>query len=129
MLYMFSITFHRSLVYLIFSREADFTHAIQDQDHGALSSQRVTMTTSDRGRCGGGGRQHHLSSMHSTSSMHTGSESSLSYAHGYSEYLAPDPSTMCIGCMSGRIWISITCWCLNGKQLSHGRGKLEKSTR
>jgi hypothetical protein len=25
--------------------------------------------------------------------MHTGSESSSSYAHGYFEYLAPDPST------------------------------------
>jgi hypothetical protein len=46
------------------------------------------MTTTDRGR----GRQHHLSPAHSSSSMHTGGD--LSYAHGYSEYLAPDPFTI-----------------------------------
>jgi hypothetical protein len=62
---------------------------MQDIDHGAPSSQRVTMTASDRGR----GRQHHLSPRQSTSSMQPGRESSSSYAHDYSEYLAPNPST------------------------------------
>jgi hypothetical protein len=51
------------------------------------------MIASDRGRGRGQGRQHHLSLTQSTSAMHTDSESSSSYAHGYSEYLAPDPST------------------------------------
>jgi hypothetical protein len=47
------------------------------------------MIASNRGR----GRKHHLSPTHSTSSMHTCSDSSSSYAHGYSEYLVPDTST------------------------------------
>jgi hypothetical protein len=86
-----------------FVGEVDFTHTTQDTDHGAPSSQRVTMTTSDRGRGRGGGRKYHLSPRQSTSSMQSGSESSSSYAHGYSEYLAPKSSTMCNGSMSGRI--------------------------
>jgi hypothetical protein len=75
-----------------FLEEMDFTHAIQDTDHGASLSQRITMTTSDRGRSRGGGRQHHLSPTHSISSMHTGNDSSSFYTHGYFEYLVPDPS-------------------------------------
>jgi hypothetical protein len=71
----------------------DFTHAMHDTDHGAPSSQRVTITTSDRGRGRGGGRQKHLSLRQSTSSLQLGSESSSFYAHGYLEYLSPDPST------------------------------------
>jgi hypothetical protein len=35
---------------------------------------------------------------------------------------------MCNGSMSMRIRSSITCWCNNGKQLSYGRDKREKST-
>jgi hypothetical protein len=38
-------------------------------------------------------------------------------------------SKMCNGYMSMRIRSSITCWYNNGKQLPHGRGKHEKSTR
>jgi hypothetical protein len=87
MLHMFTITFHRSLkVDLIFAGEADFTHVTQDQDHDAQHSQRVTMTTTDRER----GRQHHLSRTHNNSSINTDSDSP--YAHGYSEYIALDPS-------------------------------------
>jgi hypothetical protein len=40
---------------------ADFTHATHDTNHGAPSSQRITMIASPRGRHKGGGRQHHLS--------------------------------------------------------------------
>jgi hypothetical protein len=86
-----------------FSGDADFTHVTQDPDHGASSSQRVSMTASERGRGREGGRRHHISPTQSTSSMHTGSESSSSYAHGYSEYLAFDPSMMCNESISGRI--------------------------
>jgi hypothetical protein len=50
------------------------------------------MTAANRGRGRGGGRQYHLSPTHSSSSMHTCIDSS--YAHGYSEYLAPNPSTI-----------------------------------
>jgi hypothetical protein len=72
--------------------EADFTHTTQDTDHGTPSSQTITMTSSPIGQCRRGGRQHHLSLRQSTSSMQLGSESSSSYAYGYPEYLAPDPS-------------------------------------
>jgi hypothetical protein len=77
-----------------FPGETDFTHATQDRDHGAPSSQRITVTTSPRRRGRGGGRQHHLVSRSSTSSIQSGSESFSSYAHGYLKYLAPDPSTV-----------------------------------
>jgi hypothetical protein len=70
--------------------EADFTHATQDTDYGAPSSQRITMTGPPRGR----GRGHHLSPRQSSSSIQEGSESSGSYAHGYLEYLALDSSTV-----------------------------------
>jgi hypothetical protein len=76
------------------SREADFTHATHHTYHGAPSSHWVTMTTSDRGRGRGGGRQHHLFLRQSTSSIQSGNESSSFYAHGYLKYLAPDPSTV-----------------------------------
>jgi hypothetical protein len=36
--------------------ETDFTHTTYDIDHGAPSSQRITMTGSPRGRGRGGGR-------------------------------------------------------------------------
>jgi hypothetical protein len=77
-----------------FPGEVDFTYATQDIDHGAPSSQKITITTSPKGRRRGGGRQHHLSLRQSDSSIQSGSESSSSYAHGYLEYLAPDPSTV-----------------------------------
>jgi hypothetical protein len=77
-----------------FLREADFTHATQHRDHGASSSQIITMIASPRQRGREGGRQHHLALRRSTSSIQSGSESSSSYAHGYPEYLAPDPSTV-----------------------------------
>jgi hypothetical protein len=77
-----------------FLGEADFTHATQDTDHGAPSSQRITVTASPRRRGRGGGWQHHLALRSSTSSIQSGSESSSSYAHGYPEYLSPDPSTI-----------------------------------
>jgi hypothetical protein len=73
--------------------EVEFTHDTQNTDHGAPSSQRITMTRSPRGRRMGGGRQHHLSPRQSNSSIQSGSEFLSSYAHGYPEYLAPDPST------------------------------------
>jgi hypothetical protein len=78
----------------IFLGEVDFTHITQDTDHSASSSQRITITTSLRGRRRGGGWQHHLSPTQSNSSIQSGSESSSSYAHGYPEYLAPNPSTV-----------------------------------
>jgi hypothetical protein len=109
--------------------EADFTHATQDTDHGAPSSQMITMIASPRGRRRGGGRQHHLSLRQSTSSIQSGSEPSSFYAHGYPEYLAPDPFTMCNGCMSGRVRNSTPCWSLNGKQPPYGWGKLGTTTR
>jgi hypothetical protein len=74
--------------------EANFTHTTQDIDHGASSSQRITMTASPRERHRGGGRQHHLSLRQNNFSMQSGSESSPSYVHGYPTYLAPDPSTV-----------------------------------
>jgi hypothetical protein len=52
------------------------------------------MTASPRRRGRGRGRQHHLAPRRSPSSIQSGSESSLSYAHGYPAYLAPDPSTV-----------------------------------
>jgi hypothetical protein len=52
------------------------------------------MTASPRWRGRRGGRQHHLAPRSCTSSIQSGSESSSSYAHGYPEYLAPDPSTV-----------------------------------
>jgi hypothetical protein len=89
--------------------ETDFTHTTQDRNHGAPSSQRITVTTSDRRRGRGEGRQHHLSPRQSTSFIQSVSESSSSYAHGYPEYLAPDSSTICNGSMSGRVQTSISC--------------------
>jgi hypothetical protein len=77
-----------------FSGEDDFTHVTQDRDHGASSSQRITMTTSSRQRGRGWGRQHHLAPTRSTSSIQSSSEDSSSYAHGYPKYLAPDLSTV-----------------------------------
>jgi hypothetical protein len=130
MLHIFTTTFCRSLkVYLIFLEDVDFTHVTQDQDHGAPASQRLTMTVADRGRGRGRSRQHHPSLSHSNSSIHIGSESSSSYAHGYFEYLTPDPSTTIYDVHWVYEWEnSITCWCPNGKQLPNGWGKLEKST-
>jgi hypothetical protein len=101
---MFTITFHRSLkVDLIFAGEADFTHITQDQDHDVPHSQRVTMTTADRERGRGGGRQHHLSLMHNNSSINTDSDSP--YAHGYSEYIAPDPSATIQDVQWASVWV------------------------
>jgi hypothetical protein len=77
-----------------FLGEVDFTHATQDRDHGAPSSQRITVTTSPRQQGRGGGRQHHLVLRSSTSYIQSGTESSSSYAHGYLEYLAFDLPTV-----------------------------------
>jgi hypothetical protein len=52
------------------------------------------VNASPRRRGRGGGRQYHLAPRSNTSSIQSGSESSSSYAHGYPEYLAPDPSTI-----------------------------------
>jgi hypothetical protein len=41
----------------------------------------------------------------------------------------PRSSTMCNGCMSGRIWNSTPCWSLNGKQLPHRWASLGTTTR
>jgi hypothetical protein len=77
-----------------FLGEADFTHATQDRDHDAPSSQMITITTSPRRQGRGEGRQHHLAPRRIPSSIQSGSESFSSYAHGYPKYLAPDPSTV-----------------------------------
>jgi hypothetical protein len=130
---MFTITLYRSLiVYLIFSGEADFTHTTQDTDHDAQLSLRVTMTASDRGRDRGGvGNitypQHiaPLLCIQAVSHPHpmpTVTLNTLLRIH-------PQRSMMCNGSMSRRIQSSITCWCTNDKQLSHGWGKVGKSTR
>jgi hypothetical protein len=88
------------------------------------------MTGSFLGRGWGGGRQHHLSSRQSLSSIQEGSESSSSFVYGYLEYLTPDLSiVMCNGCMSGRVQNSTPYWSLNGKQLSYERGKLGTTTK
>ena len=71
---------------LLFIGEKDFTHATQDQDHGAPQSQRMTIT--DRGR--GKGRQHHygsyLSPVESESSFTPTSDTTPGYIH----YMLPD---------------------------------------
>jgi hypothetical protein len=74
--------------------EADFTHATQDTNHGAPSSQRIIMIGSPRVRRRGGDMQHHISPRQSNTSIQSGNESSSSYAHGYTEYLTPDSSTI-----------------------------------
>jgi hypothetical protein len=129
MLHIFTTTLYRSLiVYLIFSGEADFTHSIQDQDHGAPSSQRVTMTSSNRGRVGNITYPRHIAPLlciQVVTHLHPMSMVTLNILL----LIHPRPSMMCNRSMNGRIHISITCWCLNDKQMSYGRSKVGKSTR
>jgi hypothetical protein len=98
--------------------EADFTHATQDTDRGAPSSQRITMAGSPRGWGRGGGRQHHLSQDKApllynqvVSHPHTLDMDTLNTL--LQTY--PRSSMMCNGCMSGRVQNSTPCWSLNGK--------------
>ncbi|TVU34001.1 hypothetical protein EJB05_15822, partial [Eragrostis curvula] len=70
-----------------FTGETYFTHATQDQDHGAPNSQRTTVT--ERGR----GRQHHHGGYLSPQESDTSGNYTSGSSNSYYSYSLADPTT------------------------------------
>ena len=118
-----------ALLLQCFAGETDFTHATQDEDHGAPASQRVTMT--EEGRGGAWEGVGNITFPHSGAVVRTVPVLShpMPMATIDTWLLMKGSIKKSDGSMSGKNRNSITCWSKNGNQLLPGQDSLGMTTR
>lgn len=73
----------------LFAGETEFTHATQDEDHGAPQSQRTNVMEGARGK----GRKYHYGTYLSPQESDTSFDATSESSHDYHHYMLPNPST------------------------------------